>query len=592
MTAMTAQTVGDSRGPPGITRRLAAIAFADVAGYSHLIAQDEVQTLRSWKELRVGVIEPHMVRLGGRLAGSVGDGLFIEFPSVVNAVRWAADVQRSPMDPQGLKIRIGINVEDIIDDEGQLAGDGVNIAARIHQAADPGQIVVTETVRDFVASRLPVRFHDLGAPPLKNIMRPVHVFAVEWLSSETREPLEQPYLQWSSRPTIAILPFQAVGGADAYFGDGIANEIISGLSRNRSVFVIARSSTLRYRDRTTDLRHIAGELSVRYILDGSVQQAGNRLRISTELMDAAANRAIWTERYEGLAEDVFDFQDRIARTIVSSLAPRVLNAEVARIRNYPTPNLNAYHCLLKAHSQLYVFTEDSYREALELLERAIFLDPNYAQAYAYLAWWLNFRIGEGLSRQPDFDRARAMLISQRAIDLDRTDAFVLTVAAHILSFVGRKPADAIELFDQALQLDKNSAFAWGLSALTLAYLGLGDDAMERLQNVWRLDPFDPLIFYYWIVAGIAEFVAGRYNEAITWLNKSKRANPRFVACLRMLAASLALADRKAEAQTVASELLAIDPSFDISKFVAWYPLQRNSDLARLEAGLRASGLPG
>jgi adenylate cyclase len=581
-----------------ITRRLAAVAFADVAGFSRLMALNDVETVRRWKDLRVQILEPHMVRHGGRVAEVAGDAVLVEFPSVVNAVRWAADVQRSnrqlssESDPLAVRVRIGINVEDLIDDDGILQGDGVNIASRIHQAAEPGQIVVTAAVREFVMNRLPVAFHDLGTPAMKNIVRPVQIFAVEWMESG-RINVNLPYLQWSSRPTVAVLPFRTIGGddEDSYFGEGITDEIITELSRNRSLFVIARSSTLRYRDRAKDVRQIAGELDVRYLLNGSVQRQGKRLRINTELINVPADRSIWTERFEGSTEDIFDFQDRIVASILRSLEPRLRAAEVSRVRDRPTESLDAYHCVLKALSCLYLFTADSYHQAGNLLERAIVVDPSYAQAHAYLAWWLNFRIGEGWSSNPDADKARALVVSQHAVELDREDPFVLAVAGHILAFVGKKPSEALDLFEEALALNQNSAFAWGLSALTLSYLGRADDALERLQNVWRLNPFDPLIFYYWIVAGISEFVAGRYNEAISWLRKCRRANPRFIACLRMLAASLALSGDRAEAEAVAQALLAIEPSFTVSKFLAWYPLVRTGDLARLGEGLRAAGLP-
>lgn len=599
MTQIELARAGPLETPSTIKRRLAAVAFADVAGFSHLMAVNEAETLRRWKALREEVMEPHMERHGGRVSQVAGDAVLIEFSSVVNAVRWAADVQRAQSgardEPSSfdLKLRIGINIEDVIDDDGILQGDGVNVAARIHQAAEPGQIVVTAAVRDYVLNRLPLAFRDLGTPPMKNINRPVRVFAVKWVENENGDLIAQPYLQWSSRPTIAVLPFRIIGGTEdgSYFGDGITDEIITGLSRSHSLYVIARNSTLRYRDRARDLRQIAGELEVRYVLDGSVQQQGTRLRINTELTDAVANRPIWAERFEGSTQNLFEFQDRIAASILGSVEPRVRAVEAARIGDYPTDSLDAYHCVLKAMSLLYSFTAENYRRAGELLERAIALDPSYAQAFAYLAWWLNFRIGEGWSADPDADRARALAVSQRAIELDSEDSFTLAVAGHVLSFLGRNPEEGVDLLDQALALNQNSAFAWGLSALTLAYLGRADEALERLQNVWRLNPFDPLNFYFWIVTGIAEFVAGRYDEAIVWLRKSRRANPRFIAGLRMLAAALALSGDEAGAQAVAQELLAIEPSFRVSTFVSWYPLRRPHDLARLEQGLRAAGLP-
>jgi adenylate cyclase len=585
--------------PSAIDRRLVAVAFADVAGYSRLMALNDVETVRRWKALRTEVIEPHMNRHGGRISDLAGDGLLAEFTSVVSAVRWACDVQRallrinSEPDSFALRLRIGINVEDVIDDNGMLSGDGVNIASRIHQAAEPGQIVVTGVVRDFVANRLSVVFHDLGSPPLKNIIRPIRVFIVEWVEEGKSASTLQPYLQWSSRPTVAVLPFRTIGGSEdeSYFGDGITDEIITGLSHSRGLYVIARSSTLRYRDRAKELRQIASELDVRYILDGSVHRQQTRLRIKCELQDMVANRLIWSERFDGSTDALFDFQDSITTSVLGRLEPRVRAVEAAQVRDHPTESLDAYHCVLKALALLYLFTAESYQAAGKLLERALALDPSYPQAYAYLAWWLNFRIGEGWSENPAADRARALVVSQRAVELDSEDPFVLTVGGHILSFIGKRPAEAIDLFDQALALNQNSAFAWGLSALTLAYLGRPDEAMGRLQNVWRLNPFDPLNFYFWIVAGIAEFVAGRYDEAIAWMRKCKRANPRFIACLRMLAASLALSGNEMDARVVAQELMAIEPSFRVSTFVSWYPLQRAEDLARLEAGLLAAGLP-
>jgi TolB-like protein/class 3 adenylate cyclase len=587
-----------SLAPSVITRRLAAVAFADVAGFSRLMALKDVETVLRWRTLRTTIMEPHMVRHGGRIAEIAGDAVLVEFPSVVNAVRWAADVQQAQAQQTTdgsppLYLRIAVNVDDVIDEDGILQGDGVNIASRIHQAAEPGQIVVTAAVRDYVMNRLPLTFHDLGTPALKNINRMVRVYTVKWNEGVRGDPVVQPYLQWAARPTIAVLPFRTISGTDdeTYYGEGITDEIITGLSRNKSLYVIARNSTWRYRNRDKDLRQIAGELDVRYVLDGSVQRQGTRLRINAELIDIVGNIPIWAQRYDGSTNDLFEFQDRIAGSILSSIEPRVRAVETARLGDRPTESLDAYHCVLRAMSLLYTFTLENYREAGELLERAIVLDPSYAQAYAYLGWWLNFWTGEGWSKDLDADMARALLVSQRAIELDREDPFALAVAGHILSFFGRNPEDALDLFEEALALNQNSAFAWGLSALTLAYLGRPDEALERLQNVWRLNPFDPLNFYFWIVAGIAEFVAGRYSEAIGWLRKSRRANPRFIACLRMLAASLAISGDEAGARAIAQELLAIEPSFRVSKFVSWYPLRRPDDLSRLTKGLLAAGVP-
>lgn len=587
-------------GPLALNRRLAAIAFADVAGYSRLIAANDVDAVRRWKTLRMEVIEPLMLRHGGRIAEIAGDAVLIEFSSVVNAVRWAAQTQRVQQavhasDPSALKLRVGINVDDLIDDDGILQGDGVNIASRIHQAGAPGQIVVTARVRDLVLNRLPVKFRDLGTPAMKNISSPVRAFEIDWLDG-VKSLLPQPHLQWSSRPTVAVLPFRTVNGntEDAYFGEGITDEVITGLSRSRTMYVIARNSTLRYADRDshTDLRQIAAELDVRYLLDGSVWRQNEKLRIKVDLVDVTGNRVVWTQRFDGSNDEVFDFQDRIAASVIGALEPRLQAVEAARAGERPTESLDAYDCLLKAMSRLYKFTDESFRETGELIERSIALDPSYAQAYAYKAWRLNFVLGESRSLDPPADRRLAIEASERALELDPDDPFVICVAAQLQAFMMKNLDYANDLFDRALALDENSAFAWGLSALTRAYLGDPDDALERLQNHWRLNPYDPLNFYFWIVAGIAEYVAGRYTEAIGWTRKSSRASPNFRPALRILTASLALSGDEEGARAVAAKLLAIEPAFHVGKFLEWYPLRRPEDLTRLGEGLRAAGLPG
>lgn len=581
-----------------LRRRLAAIAFADVAGFSRLIAADDELTLRRWKALRSEVMEPLMHRLGGRLAEMAGDSLLIEFPSAVNAVRWATQTQRiqnrrvDPADPFSLRLRIGINVDDLIDDEGVLQGDGVNIASRIQQAAEPGQIVVTSRVRDYVSHRLSLTFRDLGTPPMKNIVRPVQVYAVEWHEGGSRL-IAQPYLQWASRPTIAVLPLRNIGGReeDDYFGEGITDEIIAALSRRRSMYVIARTSTLRYKSRDKDLRQIAAELDVRYVVDGSVLRVRNRLRIKVELVDVTANLQLWSRRFEEEDDQVFRMQDEIARAIIGSMEPRLHEVEVARASDRPTESLDAYHSVLKAMSRLYRFTDESYRETEALLDRALQLDPGYAQAHAWRAWRLNFVLGECRSADPVADRMLAYQCARRGLELDPDDTFVACVAGHLQAFALRQVEAAHDAFERVLARDENSAFAWGVSALTCAYLGRSDEALERMQNVARLNPYDPLSFYFWIVTAIAEFVAGRHGEAVAWARKSHRANPRFIAALRILAAAQALDGDEAGATSTARELLGLEPSFRVSTFLDWYPLCRPGDLERLGQGLRAAGLP-
>jgi adenylate cyclase len=419
------------------------------------------------------------------------------------------------------------------------------------------------------------------------------VFAVEWSNTSASDTLVQPYLQWSTRPTVAVLPFRNVGGGEAasYFGEGITEDIIAGLSQSRAFYVIARMSTLRYRDHATSLTQIAGELGVRYILDGSVRRHGNHLRITAELVDVAANRPIWTERYDGTDDDVFAFQDRIVASIVGSFEPRLQAAELERLRGRPTESFDAYDCVLRAISHLHLFTQESYQLSGQLIERAIALDPGYAQAFAYKAWRLNLWFGEGRSRSVEEDRAHALEAARAAVALDPKDALTLAVSAHLLAFLERRLEDATEMFARALSLNENSVFAWALSALTCSYRGYPDQAVERLRNAWRLSPFDPLEFLLLNIAGITEFVAGRYPEAVSFLTKSYRTNPRFVSTQRMLAASLVHAGDQTKARHFADMILVGEPGFRLSSFLAWYPLGREDDIRRLRAGLLAAGLP-
>ena len=583
-----------------LSRRLMAIAFADVAGYSRLMAKDELGTITRWEQLRTGVLEPMLSEGRGTVIELAGDALLIEFVSVIDAITWALNAQRATSqkweadDPLALRLRIAINIDDVIVDGKIRQSDGVNIAARIHQAAAPGQVVVTGLVRELVGNRATARFTNLGTPKLKNIDRAIQIFSVE---SSTPGPgastLYHPALEWSSRPTVAVMPFLGVGDADPnnYFSQGITEDIIAGLSRSRSLHVIARTSMLRYAERKLSPRDIANELGVVYLLDGSVRRSGDQLRISANLVHVTQNRSIWAKRFDGNLSDIFDFQDRIVSHLVGALEPRVRAAEVERVRNRPTSSLDAYDCVLKAISQLFLFTDESFRLSGEALERAIELDPSYAQAYAYSAWRLIFIIGEERSRDPDADKARASEMAQKAIALDPEDSLALAIAGHLVSFVDRRPFDALTMFNAALSLDQNSALAWALSGITLSYCGRPDEALERFENAFKLSPFDRLNFSWWGGAGIAQFVAGRYAEAAAWLRQSRRANPSFASTLRMLAATLALQGNQVEAHAVAAELLRLNPGFTVQRFIEWYPLHGGDALVRLERGLLAAGLP-
>jgi TolB-like protein/class 3 adenylate cyclase len=475
---------------PTVTRRLAAVAFADVVGWSRLIEKNDVETLSAWKALRTGIIEPKIREHGGRLIEIAGDAVLVEFPSAVASVSWALDIQRATSvqarerSATELNLRIGINVEDVIVDEDKLIGDGVNIAARIHQLASPGDIVVTTAVRDYVLNKLPVAFRDLGDRELKNISHPVRVYRVVEQDGSSVSPAMLPHSVRGKRPSIAVLPFRNLGGdpQEDYFGEGITEDIIGALARTRSLFVIARNSTLRYRERQSEVGQIASELGVRYVLEGSVRRLASRLRISSELIDATRNCAIWAQKFDGACEDLFEFQDRIASSIVGAIEPRVYEAESQNVLSKPTESFDAYDCILRALSLFNALDTVKLHEAGAYLDRALKLDPDYAQAHAYKAWLYLLFIAEARSRTVSADANAAREHALRAINLDPKDAFVLAVAGHVHSLLHRQPEVGAKLFDRALEVNENSAFAWGMSGLTYCYLGKPDDALDRFAR--------------------------------------------------------------------------------------------------------------
>ena len=583
---------------PSIERRLAAIAFADVAGFSRLVGQDDVRTTLRWRALRHDLLEPKIAEHRGRLLRVVGDALFIEFASAVDAVRWAHDVQRIMAEPaqagdgEPLQLRIGINVDDVLVDGDDLHGDGVNIAARVQALAQPGETLVTAAVYAYVLNKIGIAMTDLGEHPLKNIARPVRMYRVEAVEPEAPRRAAT-YLAWSKRPWIAVLPFRNLGGnsQEDYFGEGITEDIITALSRTGSLSVIARNSTLRYRDRHAASREIAAELGVRYLVEGSVRRQASRLRISSELIDASRNEILWGDKYEGANDDLFDFQDQIATSIVTTIEPRVYAAEAERARSKPTENLDAYDCLLRVMPLLHTFDRARWKEASDYLDRALALDPAYARAHAHKAWLSVLSIGEGGALDIPGEAARAKHHVQQALAADSKDAFVLSVAAHVHAFLHKEMEVAIQLYDEALAVNQNSAFAWGMSGITFGYLNEPEAALDRFRRAWRLSPFDPYNYFFLVGAGLAEFIAGRYDEAIGWLRKTIRANPRFLPGHRHLVTALANAGRDEEARAAAAALLALEPGFSVATLESWYPLRPAENLKRYVSGLRAAGLP-
>lgn len=576
-----------------IVRRLTTLAYGELHAWQQQVRDAPEVAVAAWRAVRATLIETAVPAMGGRIIELAAEGMWIEFTSAVDALRWAIDVHRRLLDrhaqlggPQ-LQFRLAISVEDVIIDDGRPVGDGAQAAARLLAGAPADAlIVVADCVRMVVGEKLPLRFVPLGAPALgwrADIDAPMpgqtaghapYAAAVELLAQ---------------RPALAVLPFSS-GEQASYFGDGITEEIIAALSANRMLLVIARNSTLRYRDSALPPRQIAAELAVRYLLCGTVRRAERRLRLVVELVDAVADRVIWSQRYDGADDKVFEFQSEIAASLAGAIDPRVTEAEIARVAHVPTASLGAYDCVLRGLSMQTTFRGEEFAQAGQYFRRAIELDPRYAQAHAHLAWWHNLRVGEGRSTTIAADAQASEKYSMLALELDSRDALVVAIAAHIQGFVKRRLTVAMDMFEQALTINPSCAFGWARSATAAAFLGRGEDAQQRIRNAVRLSPFDHQGFTFLTTSGTAAMVLGRFDEAVAWYGKARRANPGYRAAWRMLIAALALAGELNEAHEQALEFMQDDPAFRVDDFGNWYPMLE-PHLGTVLRGMRLAGLP-
>jgi TolB-like protein/Tfp pilus assembly protein PilF len=394
------------------------------------------------------------------------------------------------------------------------------------------------------------------------------------------------------RPSIAVLPFRNLSGdpEQEYFGDGITEDIIAALSRIRWLFVISRTSTLAYKAKITDIRQIAQELDVRYVVTGTVRRVGSQLRVTADLADATAGITIWADHYDGALAELFDFQDRIIARIVGTLESTLRITEAKRALQKHPESLDAYDCVLRAFTLLYRLSPGEFLQAGELLAKAITLDPGFSAAYTWRAWWYLWKFGQGWMTDPESERDEASRMAQAALDRDPEDALALAISAHLASYFHKECQRALELFERSLALNPNSQLAWGLSGVTLCYVGEAKAALDREAYALRLSPFDPLSFYFTGVSGLAALLCGKYDEALAFGLKARRENPRWSVNLRFLAGTLVHLGRLEEAREMAREFLAIDRTFTLSAFRRWYPL-REPELSTYIAALRQAGLP-
>jgi adenylate cyclase len=504
------------------TRRLAAILAADVAGYSRLIGADEGGTLQALKTIRAELIDPTIAAHNGRLVKTTGDGLLVEFSSVVNALRCATEVQAGmaernatvPTDNR-IEFRIGLHQGDVVIEDNDIFGDAVNVAARLEGLAEPGEICVSARVRGDAVGKLDLALEDMGQQELKNIARPLRVYRVRAdLVSEAAGSVP-PSLKLPDKPSIAALPFQNMSGdpEQEYFADGMVEEIITALSRIRWLFVIARNSSFAYKGKSPDLRQVGRELGVRYVLEGSVRRGGNRVRITAQLIEAATGAHLWADRFDGSLEDVFELQDKVAADVAGVIEPTLRAAEIRRSAERPTNDLTAYDLYLRALQYSQSADREGIVEALRTLGLATKLDPRYGAALALAAGYHADLYVNGWAEDPEGNRREGVELAHRALRSAGDDPGVLARAAYVFGNLGEDIDAAIALVDRSVEMNPSFAIGWYYSGWLRLWAGQADLAIEHFATSSRLSPHERPARVL-LGMGIGHFFARRFDEAL------------------------------------------------------------------------------
>jgi adenylate cyclase len=583
-----------------VERRLAAILAADVAGYSRLIGADEGGTLDRLRALRRELLDPKIAEYRGRLVKTTGDGLLVEFGSVVDALRCASEVQREmagrntgvPPDNR-IELRVGINMGDIVVEDGDIFGDGVNVAARLEGLAEPGGICVAARVQEDAAGKLDLLFEDIGEQHLKNIARPVRAYRVATTPGPvpTRPGTDPPL---PDKPSIAVLPFQNMSGdpEQEYFADGIAEDVITLLSKWRSLFVIARNSSFTYKGRAVDVKTVGRELGVRYVLEGSVRKAGNRVRVTGQLIEAGTGGHLWAERYDRDLTDIFEVQDEITASVSAAIFPTMERSERERAARKPTDSLDAWECYYRGMWHFAKFEAEENERARSFFQRAINLDPQFAPAAAASA--LTY-LNEITLFRPDRRGANLPLAldhSTRAVSIDDTDATGHSVLARSLWMSGRH-AESLAQAQIAIRCDPNSAAAHGALGGARLWGGFPREAIEPLQTAMRLSPFDPLTPLWRHFIARAHYWSGSYREAIAVARQLRQSHPNFRQPYNTLIASLGQMGDVDEVHAVMADGLArFGEAFRIFLSLPLKELRelRSEDREHLIEGYRKGGL--
>jgi adenylate cyclase len=583
----------------GFKRKLTAILSADVKGYSLMMREDEDATIRTLTTYRTAMSDLiHHYR--GRVVDAPGDNLLSEFGSVSDAVNCAVEIQRNLAERNAelsnsrrMELRIGINLGDIIQEGERIYGDGVNVAARIESLADPGGVCISESVRTAVGTNLLLDYEFIGEHSVKNITQPIRVYRVllETASSRDMLPIESVALPVPDKPSIAVLPFTNMSGdsEQEYFSDGITEDIITALSRSPWLFVISRNSSFAYRHTTVKIKQVSRELGVRYILEGSVRKAGNRVRVTAQLIDGIVGNHVWAEKYDSELQNVFDLQDQLTQKVVASIHTQIQLNIGEKVKRLERPDVKTWDLLARGWKLFYELTKESLTAAEILFRRAVTSAPTSCDAHHLLAGVLIHQVQMGYVFDNETRISEAYKLAKRAVDLDEHNEY----AHWILGFIQlwrRKHDMAIVELERAVELNPNCSLAYGTLGTVLSYSGKPDESITNNEIAIRSNPKDISIFFRFSGIATAHFVAGRYLEAVQWALKSIHRKPNWRIGNAVIASILAQLNRLEEAREAVDNYLEVVPDASISEF-RQLPFKNQDDAHRLEEGLRMAGLP-
>jgi adenylate cyclase len=586
-----------------VERRLAAILAADVVGYSRLMGEDEAGTLERLKCLRKELVQPKIAERKGRIVKLMGDGLLAEFPSVVEAVQCAVDIQKSMVgreadlpDDRRIRLRIGVNLGDIIVEGSDIYGDGVNVAARLEGLAEPGGIYISGKSREEIRNKLPVAFEDLGEQELKNIPETIRVY--RWTAAADPMPGgagAEAALPLPDKPSIAVLPFDNMSDdpEQDYFTDGISEDLITALSKIRWFFVIARNSTFTYKGQAVEVTQVARELGVRYVIEGSVRKAGSRVRITAQLIDATTGRHVWAERYDRDLADIFELQDEISQTIAGAVEPELSAAERERAARKAPESLGAWETYQRGLWHLWNFTRDDNVEAQRVLRRTQKLDPNFATAYAFESYSHFLHTLLGFSEVPDQSLAAGLKAAKRALALDDKDAVAYFALGRVYMMQGKHDASVGEL-KTAISLNPSFAMAYHGLGSALMLSGRLEEAADALDNAMRLSPRDPGSWGTLSYRSMTCTLLRQYEAAAEWGRRAvhePRAAKGGYWSLAVLASALGNLGQTAEAREAVEEALRRKPDLSLAFLAKTLPTKHPGGLDPYLDGLRKAGLP-